>query len=76
MKKKRLLSEGMTVVMMIRKMIMMTVLMAVVGWYLTFTECLLQSCYNTYTQKLTQFSHSSHKAGMIIIPILHMWKPL
>ena len=75
MKKKRLLSEGMTVVMMIRK-IMMMVLMAVVGWYLTFTECLLQSCYNTYTQKLTQFSHSSHKAGMIIIPILYMWKPL
>ena len=34
----------MMVVMMTMNMIMMMVLMVVAGWYLTLTECLLQSC--------------------------------
>ena len=40
--------------------VMMMVLMVVVGWYLTFTECLLQSC--------SKYIHTETYSILTVIP--------
>ena len=49
----------MMVVMMTMNMIMRMVLMVVAGWYLTLTECLLQSC-SKYVPHRNLFKSHSH----------------